>query len=101
MRDCVNAINFFSAKRLFDCQVYNIVTSNFTVKNITDLIRKYIPDIQISFVDSPIMNQLSYEVSCEKSQALGLIYNDNIEESVQKTLLKLRNVNADVERIDP
>ncbi len=101
LRDCVNAINFFSAKRLFDCQVYNIVTSNFTVKNITDLIRKYIPDIQISFVDSPIMNQLSYEVSCEKSQALGLIYNDNIEESVQKTLLKLRNVNADVERIDP
>jgi len=100
LRDCVNAINFFSAKRLFDCQVYNIVTSNFTVKNIVDVIRKYIPDIQISFVDSPIMNQLSYEVSSEKSEALGLIYNDNIEVSVRKTLLKLRNVNADIERID-
>ena len=88
------------AKGLFDCQVYNIVTSNLTVKNITDIIRKYVPDIQIAFVDSPIMNQLSYEVSCEKSRALGLIYNDDIETSVRKTLLKLRNANADVECID-
>jgi len=100
LKDCVNAINFFVAKGFFDCHVYNIVTSNFTVKNIIDVIKKYVPDIQISFVDSPIMNQLSYEVSCEKSRALGLIYNDNIEASVRETLLKLRNVNADIERID-
>ena len=100
LKDCVSAINFFVAKGLFDCQVYNIVTSNLTVKNITDIIRKYVPDIQIAFVDSPIMNQLSYEVSCEKSRALGLIYNDDIETSVRKTLLKLRNANADVECID-
>ncbi|MBW2604815.1 MAG: SDR family oxidoreductase [Deltaproteobacteria bacterium] len=99
LEDCVSAINFFVAKKLFDCQVYNILTSNFTVKNIVDVIRQYVPDIQVSFVDSPIMNQLSYEVSCEKSQALGLIYNDNIEASVRKTLLKLRNVNAEIERI--
>ena len=93
-------INFFVAKGLFDGQVYNILTSNFTVKNIVDVIRQYVPDIQVSFVDSPIMNQLSYEVSCEKSQALGLIYNDNIEASVRKTLLKLKYLNADIECID-
>jgi len=100
INDCINAINFFMMKGLFDCQVYNIVTSNFTVKNIIDVIRGYVPDIQISFVDSPIMNQLSYEVSSEKSRALGVIYNDNIKASVRKTFLKLRNVNADIERID-
>jgi UDP-glucose 4-epimerase len=100
INDCINAINFFVKQGLFDGQVYNILTSNFTVKNITDVIRGYVPDIQISFVDSPIMNQLSYEVSSEKSQALGLIYNDNIEASVRKILLKLRNINADIERFD-
>jgi UDP-glucose 4-epimerase len=100
INDCINAINFFVKQGLFDGQVYNILTSNFTVKNITDVIRGYVPDIQISFVDSPIMNQLSYEVSSEKSQTLGLIYNDNIEASVRKILLKLRNINADIERFD-
>ena len=99
LKDCVNAINFFVANEYFDNQVYNIVTANFTVQDIVDIIKNHIPGIRISFVDSPIMNQLSYEVSNKKSQELGLMYNDNIKDSVRETLLKLRNVNADVERI--
>lgn len=99
LRDCVNAVNFFVANEHFDNQVYNIVTANFTVQDIVDVIKNHIPGIRISFVDSPIMNQLSYEVSNKKSQELGLMYNGNIEDSVRETLLKLINVNADVGRI--
>jgi len=100
LRDCVNAINFFVADDHFDNQVYNIVTANFTVQDIMDVIKNHIPGIHISFVDSPIMNQLSYEVSSKKSQELGLTYSESIEDSVRETLLKLRNVNTDIERME-
>jgi len=99
LRDCVNAINFFVGDDHFDNQVYNIVTANFTVQDVIDVIKNHIPGVHISFVDSPIMNQLSYEVSSRKSQELGLTYSESIEDSVRETLLKLRNVNAAVKRI--
>lgn len=95
--DCIRAINFFAAKDCFDNQIYNIVTDNFTVQDIIDVIKKHVPEIQISFVDSPIMNQLSYEVSNKKSRGLGLTYNGNIEDGIRESLFKLRNVNANIE----
>jgi nucleoside-diphosphate-sugar epimerase len=95
--DCIRAINFFVAKDHFDNQIYNIVTDNFTVQDIIDVIKKHVPEIQISFVDSPIMNQLSYEVSNKKSIGLGLTYNGNIEDGIRESLLKLRNVNVNIE----
>jgi nucleoside-diphosphate-sugar epimerase len=95
--DCIRAINFFVAKDCFDNQIYNIVTDNFTVQDIIDVIKKHVPEIQISFVDSPIMNQLSYEVSNKKSKGLGLTYNGNIEDGIRESLFKLRNVNVNIE----
>lgn len=95
--DCIRAINFFTAKDYFDNQLYNIVTDNFTVQDIIDVIKKHVPEIQISFVDSPIMNQLSYEVSNKKSRELGLTYHGNIEDGIRDSLFKLRNVNVNIE----
>ena len=97
LEDCIKAINFFAAKDCFDNQIYNIVTDNFTVQDIIDVIKKHVPEIQISFVDSPIMNQLSYEVSNKKSRELGLTYHGNIEDGIRESLLKLRNVNVNIE----
>jgi len=97
--DCVNAINFFVANDHFDHQIYNIVTSNLTVQDIIDVIQKHIPGIHVSFVDSPIMNQLSYEVLNMKSVSLGLTYHDTVEDSLLVVLRKLKNVNTQIERV--
>jgi len=97
--DCVRAANFFVSNKVFDNQIYNIVTENLTVQHIIDAIRKHVPDIQIQFVDSPIMNQLSYEVSNKKSRALGLTYHGNIEAGIRDSLSKLKNVNAEIRRV--
>jgi len=97
--DCVNAINFFVANDHLNNQVYNIVTANLTVQDIIDVIKKHIPGIRISFVDSPIMNQLSYEVLNKRSLSLGLKHHDTIEDSLLLTLQKLKNVNTQIERI--
>ena len=97
--DCVNAINFFVANGHFDNQVYNIVTANLTVQDIVDVIKIHIPGIQVIFVDSPIMNQLSYEVLNGKSLSLGLTYHDTVEDSLLVVLRKLENANTQIERI--
>ena len=98
INDCIRAINFFVSHKYFNNQIYNIVTDNFTVQNIVDTIRNHVPDIQITFVDSPIMNQLSYEVSNNKSKKLGLTYQGAIEDGILESLSKLRNVNTNIER---
>jgi len=97
LTDCVGAMNFFVANNHFNQNVYNIVTANYTVQAIVDVIKAHIPDIEITLVDSPIMNQLSYEASNDKSLALGFTYHDSIEESLLVVLRKLRNVNSEIE----
>lgn len=96
--DTINAINHIMQSNLFDNEIYNIVTKNFTVKDIINVIKKYIPRIKIKFVNSPIMNQLSYEVSNKKSLKRGFIYGGDIEKSILETIEKLRNINCLVKK---
>ena len=42
------------------------MTNNFTVKQVIDVIKKYFENVEIEFVESKIMNQLSYEVFSKK-----------------------------------
>ena len=99
LKDCVGAINFFVSEGCFDNQIYNIVTDNLTVQNVIDIIRKHIPGIQIAFVDSAIMNQLSYEVSNKKSIELGFAYRGNIEDGIYESLLKLKNASVEINMV--
>lgn len=93
LNDCINTINYIINNKIFDCQIYNIVTTNLTVKDILDVIKRYIPDIKIKFVDSPIMNQLSYHVSNKKSLERGFTYCDSLDENIKETMQKLQNIN--------
>ena len=43
-----------------DREIYNVVTANYTVREIIEAIRARVGELRIEFVDSPIMNQLSY-----------------------------------------
>ena len=96
--DAVSAINHVIQKNLFDNQIYNVLTTNLTVGEVLVNIKKFIPRIKIKFVDSPIMNQLSYEVSNEKSQGKGFVYKGSIEKSIHKTIEKLQNINYKVKK---
>ena len=50
------------------------------------MIKNYKKNIQIKFVNSAIMNQLSYHVDNKKLMKLGLNLRSNIQEDVKKTL---------------
>ncbi len=92
--DCISAICHIITNNLFDNEVYNIVTVNVTVKDIIDTIKKYVPDVKISYVNSPIMNKLSYAASNKKSLEKGFTYRGNLDKSVKEYIRKLRNINS-------
>ena len=90
--DAVRALDFIIRTDLFDGQTYNVLTDNSTVGEIVDVIREHIPDTQIVYVDSPIMNQLSYNVSNEKFRRLGFRFQGSIARGVADTVRLLRGV---------
>jgi UDP-glucose 4-epimerase len=95
--DAVRALQFIIATDRFDNRVYNILTKNCTVREIVDIIREYIPDTVIERVDSRIMNQLSYEVSCERFTSLGFEFRGNLREGIGEIVRLItgaRRVNA-------
>jgi nucleoside-diphosphate-sugar epimerase len=99
--DAIAAINFSTENKIFkDNEIYNIVTLNSTVKGIISIIKEYIPEIRIKYVESKIMNQLSYEIDNSKSIKRGFAYKGNLKKSIKKTIEKLKNVNYMVEKIN-
>jgi UDP-glucose 4-epimerase len=60
--DACRAMVHIIRHELFDGRVYNVLTLNATVREIVETIRTFVPTLEVRFVDSQIMNQLSYEV---------------------------------------
>ena len=91
LNDSINAFNYAVKAGIFDCKIYNIVTTNLTVNDILNVIKEYAPGINLKFVDSPIMNQLSYNASNARSIERGFKYSDFLNDSVRETIDKLKN----------
>jgi nucleoside-diphosphate-sugar epimerase len=72
-------------KNLINNQVYNLVTKNLTVKEIIDII-KIRKKVKIKFVNSKIMNQLSYKVSNQKIKKIGFMPKGNLKKEIIDTL---------------
>ncbi|MBA4385640.1 MAG: nucleoside-diphosphate sugar epimerase [Anaerolinea sp.] len=84
--DAVEAIKFIMQRELYDRRVYNAVTTNATVNQIVEFIAEHIPDISIQYVDTPIMNQLSYHVSNARFQSLGFEFSGSLEQGIGQTV---------------
>jgi len=84
--DAVAAIRFVLRTDLFDNQIYNVLTDNATVRQITDIIRKYVPELRIDLVDRAIMNQLSYTVDQRKFESRGFQYLGNLEAGIAESI---------------
>jgi nucleoside-diphosphate-sugar epimerase len=82
LNDAIQSIKFISNKDLFNNSIYNVVTENVTVNDIISIIKKYIPDLSIEFVNTSIMNQLSYEVSNKKFLNEGFVSEGNINSGI-------------------
>ena len=89
--DAVRALFLIINKRLFDRRIYNVLTTNATVGEIIAVIRQFIAVPNVQLVDSPIMNQLSYEVSNKHFCSRGFEVNTSLEKSIRETIELLKN----------
>jgi UDP-glucose 4-epimerase len=91
--DAARAIAFIIRKDLFDGRIYNVLTHNAAVRQVVDTVREFVPDLQVSFVDSKIMNQLSYEVLCERFMAEGFAFAGDLRRGIGETIGLLQQAN--------
>lgn len=90
LSDAVDVVVHTIKTGLFDGQTYNVVSANATVRQVVDAIRAHVPDLQISYVDTQIMNQLSYEVIANKIAAKGFTPTGDMARGIEATIKLLR-----------
>ena len=86
LSDAFKVFRFCINNNLFDNNVYNALSGNFTVGQIISMIKKSRKNIKIKFVKSKIMNKFSYFVDNKKLKNLGLNLNHSIEKDIKATL---------------
>lgn len=90
--DAGDAIFYVINNKLFDFQTYNIVSSNLTVKEIVEKIKKYIPKTKVDYINSLAMTNLTYTVLNKKSIKAGFSYKADFDITFKKTIRKLTNI---------
>jgi UDP-glucose 4-epimerase len=86
LSDAMRVFEYFIFNDLFNCQIYNVVTFNKSVKDIINLIKLYKKKIKINFVKNRIMNQLSYSASTDKIIKTGFVFRGNLKKSIKKII---------------
>jgi nucleoside-diphosphate-sugar epimerase len=88
--DAMKAFVFIIKNNLFDGKIYNVLTKNMTVNDIIQIIQQHISKVEIKYVDTEIMNQLSYEVLCERFCGKGFKVTGSIDKNIEETIKLLK-----------
>ena len=86
LTEAVEALKFIISHDLFDGRVYNVLTDNLTVRDVVEMIRQKVENVEVKFVESPIMNQLSYEVLSRRFKSAGFNFRGDLEEAINETI---------------
>ena len=92
VRDAVNALDFLLKRELFDGRIWNVVTANKTVEQIVRIISSRVEDVVIKYVDSPVMNQLSYTVRSDRLRTEGFEFTGDLEAGILESIELLSGV---------
>lgn len=92
LSDAFKVFKFCIEKNFFKNDIYNVVSNNFTVKQIIEKIKKIKKNATTILVNSSIMNKLSYHVDKKKLQNRGIFLNSNLNRDIYNTLKLFRNI---------
>ena len=96
LSDAVEAIKFIIKQKLFDQKIYNVLTENLTVNAIVQSIQQHVPQCEMQYVDTKIMNQLSYQVSHARFKKQGFEFTGRVEQSIAETIGLLKHAGGNV-----
>ena len=92
VRDTFKVFKFCIEKNFFNNDIFNALSGNFTVRQILNKIKKYKKKINIKYVDTPLLNQLSYHVDQSKIQKYGLKLNADITLDIKNIINLFKNI---------
>ena len=92
LSDAVRSVAHAIKADLLRGDVYNVATLNASVRQLVDTIGSFVPSLSVEYVDTEIMNQLSYNVSSEKFTQLGFHFQGDLVAGVRQTLDRLRGI---------
>lgn len=94
LRDATHAIRFILTNPNLHEPLYNVVTVNSTVQSILNLLQKHINKFEVQLTDSPIMNQLSYEISATRFAAAGFAVRGDLDRGIADTVEYLKGISG-------
>lgn len=86
LNDAVSSIAHVINNDIFDGTVFNVVTTNTTVKDIIEEIKKYRFNTKIQIQNHKVMNNLSYKVSAQKLKDTGFNFKGDLCSDIKKTM---------------
>lgn len=89
LADAVRAMIFVLRRQQFDARVYNVLTLNATVAHVVEVLSAFVPDLRVTYVDSPLMNRLSYCVDNRRFSQLGCDFSGSLERGIGDTVAML------------
>jgi|TARA_B100000780_G_scaffold250924_1_gene197345 UDP-glucose 4-epimerase len=92
LTDAFKLFKFCIENDFFENDIYNVVSNNFTVNQIINKIKKLKKGIKIAYVNSAIMNQLSYHVDKKKLSKRGLFLDSSLDRDIANTLNLFKNI---------
>jgi UDP-glucose 4-epimerase len=92
LNDAVRSIiHFLNNLQCFN-QTYNVISGNYKLSDVVKSIEMVAGEIDLNMVDTPLLNQFSYDVGDEKVRKTGFESKDKLEVSVRETLKLLDNL---------
>ena len=92
LNDAVRSIIHFLNNKEYFNQTYNVVTGNYELSDVVKLIEKVTGKVELNMVDTPLLNQFTYDVSDDKARKTGFKPKDKLEVFIKKTLNMLDNL---------
>ena len=86
LNDAIKTIVFIINQNKFDNQIYNVLTNNYTVKQILLMIKSFNYKIKVKKTKTQILNLNSYKVSNEKIKKFNLSFSKSIKKDIKETL---------------
>ena len=86
LKDLFLTFKYCIEKEIYNNDIYNVLSGNYSVKQIINKIKKYKKKVGIKFVNSSIMNQLSYLVDDTKIKKIGIKLKSKIDVDIKQTL---------------
>ena len=92
LKDALNAIIKIINYNAFDNQIYNVLTKNYTVGQILNIIKSNKFEFKIKKTNTPILNQSFYGVSNKKFSKFKIKMSKGIEKDITETLNMLKKL---------